>query len=159
IEAGRKGLPAAALKETNKALRKMRAALKAIQGGGAWPKGVSLAVSNAGGHSKGISAALAKKGIRFLDMNKAADVIRPRLISRLRAKVAATRFRKQAAEAEMRALKKLAGKRAGGLVKTRIGKALEKAIPKTVGKMLLRASAKKAAGRVASFVPVIGWYF
>src|SRR5262249_11839713 len=93
------------------------------------------------------------------DMNKAVAVIRPRLISRVRGNAAATRFRKQAIEAELKALKKLAGKRAGGLVKTRVGKALERAIPKTVGKMLLRASAKKAAKRVGSLVPVIGWYF
>jgi hypothetical protein len=159
IEAGRKGLPAAALKETNNALRKMRAALMALRSGGAWPNGVSLAVSSAGGFSKGVSAALAKKGIRFIDMNKVVAVVRPRLINRLRAKAAAIRFRKQAVEAELKALKKLAGKRAGGLLKTRVGKALEKAIPKTVGKMLLRASAKKTAGRVASLVPVFGWYF
>ncbi|WP_426960161.1 hypothetical protein [Muricoccus radiodurans] len=163
IEAGRKGLPAAALEETNKALRKMKGVLKALRGGAPWPPGCSLAISNAFGNSKGVSEALAKRGIRFLDMNKAADVVRPKLVSRLRAKAAATRFRKMAAEAELRALRKAtqkgAASSAGKAVGRRAGQALGKAMPKAIGKMLLRASAKKAAGRVASLVPLVGWGF
>ena len=164
LERGRAHLPPWALKDMDRGIAALKQAEQALGGKGKWPGSVRLAVSNAAGNATGISKELAKeladKGIHFIDVNAAKAVASPAKARRGMAKAAAGRLRKEAAEAELKALEKLAAREAAGKAAARGGAgALEKAAAKATGKALLRAGAKAAARRTASLLPLVGWGF
>ena len=121
---------------------------------------VKLAVSNAAGNATGISKDLARKlaskGIHFIDVNAAKAVAKPSKLRRGIVRAVVSGLRKAAGAGELKALQKLALRKAAG----RAGvEAMEKAVAKATGKALLRAGAKAAARRTASLLPIIGWGF
>jgi len=164
LERGRSHLPGWATKHMDLVIAELKQAEQALAGNGKWPAKVRLAVSNAAGNATGITKDLARKlagkGIHFLDMNAVKAVASPGKVRRGIIKAAAGRMRKAAAAAELKALEKLAARKAAAKAATRAGaEALEKAAAKATGKALLRASAKAAARRTASLLPIIGWGF
>lgn len=164
LERGKAHLPPWAVKDMDRALKSLKQAERSLGGVGSWPGKVRLAVSNAGGKYTGLSKDLTKKlagqGIHFIDMNTVKKVATPSKVRRGILHAAAKRFRGQAASAELKALEKLAVRKAGGKAVARAGaEALEKAVAKATGKALLRAGAKAALKRTASLLPVIGWGF
>lgn len=164
LERGRAHLPPWALKDMERGIDALKQAERALAGKGAWPNSVRLGVSNAAGNATGISKDLARKlsgkGIQFIDMNVVRQVASPTKIRRGILRAAADRLRRRTAADELKALEKLATRKAAGRAATRVGaETLEKAVAKATGKALLRASAKAAARRTASLLPVIGWGF
>ncbi len=146
-------------------LGKLRSALRSVRSGSRWPKGVRLAVSNASGHSAGVGGKLAKAGVEFIDYNALKSVKRTRFMNPELRKVVkgfehnAARWEKQAAEKITEREAKLIEKRVAKAVSEHAAKFAEKRLPKLIAKVLLNKSAKAAAHRAASLVPVVGWAF
>src|SRR5688572_4502405 len=112
LERGRAHLPPWARKDMDRGINALKQAAGSLAGHGSWPQSVRLAVSNAAGNATGISKDLARKlsgkGIQFIDMNVAKQVASPTKARRGILKAAASRFRKQATELELKALQKAA---------------------------------------------------
>jgi hypothetical protein len=151
---------------SDKVLRKLRAASKALATGKGWPKSVQLHLYNAGGKNiTGVSKALAGKGIKFIDFYAAERIRRP-LAFNPAMKTLNARLRRSAIQAERKAGVKLTEKAIDALDR-KIAKIAEKKgvafarkkMPGLIGKAVLKQSAKQAAKRAASFLPVIGWGF
>lgn len=151
---------------SNKVLDKLKAARRALASGKGWPKSVQLHLYNAGGKNiSGISKALAGKGIRFIDFYAAERIRRP-LAFNPAMKTLNDRLRRSALQAERKAGVQLTEKAIGALDR-QIAKIAEKKgvafarkkMPSLIGKAVLKQSAKQAAKRAASFLPVIGWGF
>jgi hypothetical protein len=93
-------------------------------------------------------------------MNAVKAVAKPTKARQGIIKAVVVRLRKATAAAELKALEKLATRKAVARAAGRASaEALEKAAAKATGKALLRASAKAAARRTASLLPIIGWGF
>ena len=164
LERAKAGLPGWAAKDMEKVIGELKQAERALAGNGKWPAKVRLAVSNAAGNATGMSGRLAKKlsghGIQFLDISRMKAVAKPTKARQAAIKAVVGRLRRATSKAELEALEKLAEHRITGKGAARVGaEVLEKTVAKATGKALLRASAKAAARRTASLLPIIGWGF
>lgn len=146
-------------------LQQLRRALKAVKEGKGWPKSVRLAISNASGNSLKISKKLSGAGIKWINHNDLRGIQRARY-SDPKMKRILKEFDERAARWEKEAAEKIT-EREARLVEKRVGKAVaehgalfaEKRLPKIIAKLLLNKSAKAAAHRAATFIPIAGWAF
>jgi hypothetical protein len=146
-------------------LRQLKRALKAVNEGKGWPKGVRLAISNASGNSLRVSKKLAGAGIKWVDYNDLRGIERARYTNPKMKRIL-KEFDERVARWEKQAAEKIT-EREARLVEKRVGKAVaehaalfaEKRLPKIIAKLLLSKSAKAAAHRAATFIPVAGWIF
>lgn len=152
-------------KKILKNLRDARSSLK--RGSGKpWPKKVQLHVYNASGkNAEGITKALEKQGLKFVDYYAAERIRRP-LQFNPALKAMEQRFRKTAQAMERKAGVELSEKalenieRKVVMLAERKGVAFaRKRLPKLIANAVLKQSAKQAAKRAASLLPVIGWGF
>jgi hypothetical protein len=151
---------------SSKVLKQMKAAQKALKSGAKWPQSVSLHLYNAGGKNvTGITKQLSGKGIKFLDYYAAERLKRP-LSFNPAMKTMNDRLRKAVIKEERRAGVKLTEKTIVAMER-QVAKLAEKkgvafarkALPKLAARAALKVSAKQAAKRAASLLPLIGWGF
>ncbi|HZQ55950.1 MAG TPA: hypothetical protein VFB14_27395 [Bryobacteraceae bacterium] len=146
-------------------LQQLRRALKAVKEGKGWPKGVRLAISNASGNSLKISKKLSGAGIKWINHNDLRSIRRARYTDPNMKRILkelderAARWEKEAAEKITEREARLVEKRVGKAVAEHGALFAEKRLPKIIAKLLLNKSAKAAAHRAATFIPVAGWAF
>jgi hypothetical protein len=149
-----------------KVLKQLDAARKAVASGGKWPGKVALHLYNAGGKNiTGVTGSLAARGIKFIDYYAAERIKRP-LSFNPAMKSMNTRLRRAVVREERRAGVKLTEKAVAG-IERRVAKLAQKkgvafarkALPKLAARAALKVSARQAAKRAASLLPIIGWGF
>ncbi len=146
-------------------LEMLKGARAAAKAGKDWPKAVKLYVYGASGRATRITRKLAtSKGGLQIEFKSWQDLKRARnpwyknpaarkAVGELDEDV--LRLEKAAADAII----KRESKKLGGQVAERGAKFVEKRLPKLIAEGVLKGSAKAAAHRAASLVPVIGWAF
>jgi hypothetical protein len=162
--AGREGVDA--MPHAEAILRDLKQALRAVKSGKGWPKNVRLAVSGASGQATKVGRKLGTAGIVFIEYNELSKIRGAPWQRNPAMKTAVEQISKDTRKLEFEAAKKLSQaeerriiQRVGNAVKSHAAAFVEKRMPKIITKFVMSASAKKAAKRAASLVPLAGWAF
>jgi hypothetical protein len=151
-----------AARHAKKILPDLKKARKAVKAGKGWPKSVSLAIGNFGGRVRSLAKELGIK--KLIDYREVKRLRKPLLDKEIReiAGEFAKRLEKWEPEAATKLSKAAArrlAKKIEGAVADHAAKFLKSKMGKFIAKTMLNQSAKKAAKRAASFVPLVGWVF
>src|SRR5262249_51526512 len=134
--------------------------------GSGWPKGVKVAVSNAGGRSIKVGTKLARIGVEFIDYHAVSKVrgalrhVDPFIKAILHEFAErAERLEFEASKALMKRAQSRVARGTAGDASKHAARFVRRKFPRLVAKLVSRASARRAARRALSFVPVAGWGF
>ena len=159
--ASRKGVDA--MPHAQAILHDLKQALRAAKSGKGWPKNVSLAISGASGQATKVGGKLGAAGIVFKEYYDLGRIRAAPWQRNPAVKAVVEQISKDARRLEFEAAKKLSQaeerriiQRVARAVKSHAAAFAERRMPKIIAKFVMSASAKKAAKRTASLVPLAG---